>query len=418
MATRLEDLRESNEFLNLLLSNINSAVLIVDEKLNIVQFNEFFVSLFDRALDTFVEKSFGQVAGCVNAVTENKPCGQTSRCKNCILRKSLILTLVEKVPSDKMTLDRIFYVDGEAKQKHLEFSTRPIHYRGQKLILVIIYDITDIEQKNIELETKQKQIEADLEAAAGIQQSLLPQASPDVPNIEIAWLFEPCGRIGGDIFNVQYLDYSRVGLYMLDVCGHGVSAALIAVSVSQFLQSRRQDAALHSETLQPDAILESLNRSFPFERFESYFTIVYATLDFTRGILAYSCAGHPPPVLLSATGTLEELPCKGPIIGLQNNQLFGRGFKRLEHGDKLVLYTDGITECRNGEDELFGKRRFLQVLREHHERPVQNIADAVSASLKNHLNGAPPEDDISMMVVAYKQTGGNQLTPGQEIPAA
>ena len=93
MTTRLEDLRESNEFLNLLLTNINSAVLIVDEHLNIHQFNDFFINLFDKALGTFVEKSFGQVAGCVNAVTENKPCGETSKCKDCILRKSLIQTL-------------------------------------------------------------------------------------------------------------------------------------------------------------------------------------------------------------------------------------------------------------------------------------------------------------------------------------
>ena len=403
MTTRLEDLRESNEFLNLLLTNINSAVLIVDEHLNIHQFNDFFINLFDKALGTFVEKSFGQVAGCVNAVTENKPCGETSKCKDCILRKSLIQTLVEKVPADKMTLDRIFYVDGEAKQKHLEFSTRPIHYQGQKLILVIIYDVTDIENKKIELENKQKQIEEDMEAAAAIQQNLLPEASPKVPNIEIAWLFEPCGRIGWDIFNIQYLDSSRVGLYMLDVCGHGVSGALIAVSVSQFLQSRSQYAALHSETLQPNVILENLNRSFPFERFESYFTIIYATIDFTRGILSYSCAGHPPPILLSADGAVEELNCKGPVIGLSKNQSFDLGMQRLTHGDKLVLYTDGILECRNGKDDLFGKQRFIDALIKHREKPVQDIADAVKSALKSHLNSSPPEDDVSMMVVEYIQ---------------
>jgi sigma-B regulation protein RsbU (phosphoserine phosphatase) len=200
---------------------------------------------------------------------------------------------------------------------------------------------------------------------------------------------------------VQYLDESRVGLYMLDVCGHGVSAALIAVSVSQFLQSKREYSALHSEISQPNAILESLNHSFPFERFESYFTIIYAIIDFNRGILSYSCAGHPPPILLPAGETIEDLPCKGPVIGLRKNQLFGQGSKKLRHGDKLVLYTDGIIECRNGEDAIFGKNRFLDTLDKHREKPVQDIADAVYSTLKSHLQSSPPEDDISMMVVEY-----------------
>jgi len=401
MTTRLDDLRESNEFLNLLLSNINSAVLIVDENLQIHQFNDFFVELFDSSLDTFVEKSFGQVSGCVNAVIENKPCGKTSKCENCILRRSLIQTLLEKIPADKMKLDRIFYVNGEAKQKHLEFSTRPIDYQGQKLILVIIYDVTDIEQKNIELERKQQQIDQDLIDAAGIQQSLLPNASPNIPNIDIGWRFEPCGQIGGDIFNIQYLDESHIGLYMLDVCGHGVSAALIAVSVSQFLHIGREYLALHPEILPPNAVLENLNQSFPFERFESYFTIIYATIDFTRGIFTYSCAGHPPPILLSASGTIEDLSCKGPVIGLRKNQSFGHAVRKLHRGDKIVLYTDGIIECRNGNDEIFGKKRFFDALEKQRDKPSQDMAGAVYSTAKSYMKGSQPDDDISIMVVEY-----------------
>ena len=273
MTTCFEDLHESNEFLNIVLANINSAVLVVDENLQIHQFNDFFLELFDSSLDTFVEKSFGQVTGCVNAIVENKPCGQTSQCKNCILRRSLVQTLLEKVPADKTTLDRIFYINGEAKQKHLEFSTRPIYYQGQKLILVIIYDVTDIEEKNIELKKKQHQIEQDLKAAAAIQQSLLPNTLPDIPKIDMAWRFEPCGQIGGDIFNVRSLDDTSIGLYMLDVCGHGVPAALIAVSVSQFLQGGRDYSLMEPERVRPHTILERLNQSFPFERFESFFSI-------------------------------------------------------------------------------------------------------------------------------------------------
>jgi len=401
MTTCLDNLHESNEFLNILLANINSAVLVVDENLQIHQFNDFFVELFDSSLDTFVEKSFGQVSGCVNAVVENKPCGQTSQCKNCILRQSLIHTLLDKVPADKTTLDRIFYINGEAKQKHLEFSTRPINYLGQKLILVIIYDVTDIEEKNIELKKKQHQIEQDLKAAAAIQQSLLPHTLPDIPKIDMAWRFEPCGQIGGDIFNVLSLDDTSIGLYMLDVCGHGVPAALITVSVSQFLHGRRDYSSLKPEDISPHMIVERLNQSFPFERFDSYFSIIYAAIDFEQGILSHCCAGHPPPIILQPDGPIEELDSNGPVIGLIANQAYRSASRQLNPGDRLVLYTDGIIECRNRHDEFFGKQRFFEALAHHRNKPVQEMVEDVYSTMKDHMNDFEPDDDISLMVVEY-----------------
>ena len=402
MEPYLDDLRESTEFLNLLLSNINSAVLVVDEKLQIHQFNDFFVELFDSALDTYVEKSFGNAAGCVNAVVEKKPCGQTSQCHNCILRQSLIKTMLEKVPADKLTLERVFYINGEAKLKHLEFSTRPVYYRGQKLTLVIIYDVTDIEQKNRDLEEKQHQIDQDLEAAAGIQQSLLPSKSPSIPNVSIAWKFEPCGQIGGDIFNIQFLDKNKIGLYMLDVCGHGVSASLIAVSVSQFLQSSRDFFVTQSEIFSPGVVLGNLNRAFPFERFESYFSIVYATIDYLRGTLTYSCAGHPPPILLSSDGPSEILNNHGPVIGLNDHETFAETRKQLKHGDKIILYTDGIMECRNRRDEIYGKRRFYETLEKFSAKPIAEMIGEVNATIKSYMKGSEPDDDISIMGVEYR----------------
>lgn len=402
MTTCLKNLHESNEFLNTLLANINSAVLVVDENLQIHQFNDFFVELFDSSLDRFVEKSFGQVTGCVNAVVENKPCGQTSHCEACILRRSLIQTFTEKVPADKTTLERVFYVNGEAKQKYLEFTSRPIQYQGQKLVLVIIYDVTDIEEKNIELKKKQEQIEADLKAAAAIQRSLLPNALPDIPKIGIAWRFEPSGQIGGDIFNVQPLGDSSIGVYMLDVCGHGVPGALIASSVSQFLQTRRDYPAVRLRPLDPGTMVDRLNQNFPFERFESYFSIVYATIDFQRATLSHCCAGHPQPILLPHGGPVQELETSGPAIGLQSAPHFGYTSRQLAPGERLVLYTDGLVECRNSRDEMFGKKNLLDALVGHRERPLQQMVDSVYSAMKDHLSDLEPDDDISLMAVEYR----------------
>ena len=401
MWNELDDLKESNEFLNLLLDNINSAVLIADENLQIHQFNDSFLNLFDSAAESVLTKSFGETAGCVNAIMENKACGETSQCARCILHRSLIQTLTDRSPVDNQPLDRVFYINGEPVEKHLQFSTRTIMYQGRKMFLIIIYDVTDIEQQKIELINKQKQLDRDLESAAAIQQSLLPARSPRIDNIQIAWEFEPCEQIGGDIFNIHHMDDGKVGLYMLDVCGHGVPAALISVAVSQFLNSGDGLLGNNCELVSPDTVLNKLDRAFPFERFDSFFSIICMTIDIHEGLLTYSCAGHPPPVLMHPDGSMQVLDHRGPSIGFGCKDPIGQQTIQLQTGDKIMLYTDGLLESRNTKEDLFGKSRFYDVLNAHHEESIQKMVEAVYTNLNEFRHAAKPDDDISILGVAY-----------------
>jgi len=401
MWTELEDLKESNEFLNLLLDNINSAVLIADENLQIHQFNDSFLNLFDSAAKSVLTKSFGETAGCVNAVMENKACGETSHCAQCILHRSLIQTLTDRSPVDNQPLNRVFYINGEPVQKHLQFSTRTIMYQGRKMFLIIIYDVTDIEQQKNELINKQKQLDRDLESAAAIQQSLLPARSPQIENIQIAWEFEPCEQIGGDIFNIHHMDEGKVGLYMLDVCGHGVPAALISVAVSQFLNSGDGLLGNNCELVSPDTVLNKLDQAFPFERFDSFFSIICMTLDLHQGLLTYSCAGHPPPVLARSDGALEILDHRGPSIGFGCESPIGQHTVQMQTGDKIMLYTDGVLESRNTKEDLFGKSRFYDVLKKHRHEPIRKMVDAVYAKVNEFRHQTKPDDDISILGVEY-----------------
>jgi phosphoserine phosphatase RsbU/P len=369
MTTDLKDLKESNEFLNLLLDNINSAVLIADENFQIFQVNNFFLELFDSASETVVDKRFGAVSGCVHAITENMPCGETSACKHCVLRQSIIQTLLEKVPADRVPLNRVFYINNRPVEKFMQFSTRFIKFYGQKMILVLIYDVTDIELQKIELQKKQAQLDIDLAAAAEIQKSLLPDVVPSSERIKMAWKFEPSGKIGGDIFNIHYPEKNKIGLYMLDVCGHGVSAALIAVAVSQFFTSKTNLLREQSTLQAPEKVLFSLNQVFPFERFDSFFTIIYMTIDNLSGLLTYSCAGHPPPIIIRTNNQLEILDQHGPVIGAEKNLVYSQEQKQLNAGDKIVLYTDGILELCDKDGEFFGKKRFWQILKNMGKKP-------------------------------------------------
>jgi sigma-B regulation protein RsbU (phosphoserine phosphatase) len=254
------------------------------------------------------------------------------------------------------------------------------------------------ERKRVENELKQKQqqIEKDLEVAATIQKSLIPAFSPNLGAIRIAWIFEPCAQVGGDLFNFFLSDEDLISFYMLDACGHGVSAALIAAAASQSLHSANE---LNINS--PQTVLNGLDRVFPFERFDSYFTISYATIDVARGQLAYSNAGHPPPILQHADGNLEVLRHHGPVIGIGSGATFSQEEKKLMPGDKLILYTDGILDHQNPSGELFGQKRLLKSLQQHKDAPLQQTTQLIKNRLYEFSNSENSEDDITLMMIEY-----------------
>jgi sigma-B regulation protein RsbU (phosphoserine phosphatase) len=197
--------------------------------------------------------------------------------------------------------------------------------------LVLKYSVSEkkLKQLNRELLDKQKRLNADLAAAAEIQKSLLPRKINSAENMEVAWKFMPCEHMGGDIFNMFRLDDDHWALYMLDVSGHGVQAAMITVSVSQFLQPNSGHLVKHrvgqsSTTVRirtPAEVLTALDAEFPFERFNNFFTITYMIINSKTGDLSYSNAGHPHSIVLRTDGNLELLQKGGPAIGMGDFRL-------------------------------------------------------------------------------------------------
>jgi sigma-B regulation protein RsbU (phosphoserine phosphatase) len=269
------------------------------------------------------------------------------------------------------------------------------------MFLVMIYDVTEIERQRQDLQNKQLLLDKDLEAAAAIQASLLPERAPRIESAQAAWKFRPCDQIGGDIFNIQRLDDQQVGLYVLDVCGHGVPAALISVAASQYLNSGNGLLGTNCELMSPGTVLNSLDRAFPFERFDSFFTIICMTIDTESGLLTYACGGHPPPIVLHGDGTAEELSRRGPMIGSGISAPYDETEYQLRPDDKLFVYTDGLVEVRNQNAQPYTRRQLVTSLQKNRHLPITELVDAAYTDAASFWQGTSPDDDITILGIEY-----------------
>ncbi|MGA1869349.1 MAG: SpoIIE family protein phosphatase [bacterium] len=257
---------------------------------------------------------------------------------------------------------------------------------------------------------KQHDLDDDLKAASEIQRSLLPKSSLNFQCGEVEWRFIPCQRVGGDIFNIFELNDNCWGMYMLDVSGHGVPSAMVSVSVSQMLQpqtgsclKKLKRSFPYYELVSPSEVLSILDKEYPFERFEKYFTMTYLLLDVRNGNLTYSNAAHPSPLLIHTDGTLEFLQEGGTIIGMDGILPFEEGRRQLQPGDKLFIYTDGIIEYQDRNGEFYGKERFHQEMDKLKNKPISHIIEGIMSSMMDFGKDSEPQDDISLLGVEFKQ---------------
>lgn len=259
--------------------------------------------------------------------------------------------------------------------------------------------------RNQELITKQKYLDEDLQAAATIQNSLLPQQQlKGFPNLHVAWKCLPCDRIGGDIFNFFRVDDDHIAFYMLDVSGHGVPSAMVTVSVCQHFQDTTTNAQNGDilKEFSPTKLLSALDKEFPLERFNKFFTIFYMILNAKTGQFFYSNGGHPPTVLLHPDRPYELLARGGTVIGVNEALLFEEGAVTLQKGDKVVLYTDGITEYQNEKGELYGSKPFYELLEKVKHESNEKVIEEVLKAILEFGHGSPAADDVSIMIIEYQ----------------
>jgi phosphoserine phosphatase RsbU/P len=244
-----------------------------------------------------------------------------------------------------------------------------------------------------EIEAAERIMARDLSQAAEIQGGVLPSEAPHLAGADLAGYNAACRTVGGDYYDFFPYADGRVALALGDVSGKGMPASLMMMALHARVQVLAEDPG------NLGAFMIRLNKATcakcPSNRFITFF---FCILDTAGGGLSFANAGHNPPIVIRASGTAEMLEGGGPPLGILAMAPFSEQAIQLGAGDLLVLYSDGVTECINGQEEEFGEERFIDVLRQHREKPALAIVDAVTNALREFAAGAPPADDITLVV--------------------
>lgn len=255
---------------------------------------------------------------------------------------------------------------------------------------------------------RQIESEQSLASASHIQRSLLPRSLPQSDAFSFAWEFLPCETVGGDLFYLAPLSEDALMVYLIDVSGHGIPSAMVTVSVYQSLTAqtgrlvkRILDRPPYFEVSGPAEVLTALDKEYPFERFEKFFSIVYLLLDPCTGRVRYCNGGHPAPILVRADGSWELLGEGGTLVGLGGVLPYREGQVQLAPADRLYLYSDGVTEHFSPDGEPYGDGRLLDFLLRHCHLPLEQVIHGLMSDLQGYGRGRLPGDDVSFFGIEF-----------------
>jgi serine phosphatase RsbU (regulator of sigma subunit)/putative methionine-R-sulfoxide reductase with GAF domain len=245
---------------------------------------------------------------------------------------------------------------------------------------------------------ERQRLEQELTLAREIQTSFLPKGSPRVPGWGLAAAWQAARQVGGDFYDFVPLPDGRHGLVIADVADKGVPAALFMAL------SRTLMRAVAFTGRAPSDALARVNRLIMSDaRSDLFVTVFYAVWNPRTGEVAYANAGHNPPLLARADGSLEELRCRGMALGVVENIVIEACATRMEPGDALLMYTDGVTDALNANDDDFGAQRLVEAFLANRHQPAEHIVEAVMDGVRAFAGDIPPFDDETVMVLTRDQ---------------
>ena len=274
-------------------------------------------------------------------------------------------------------------------------------------VLTTLASVAAIRVENAKLTEarfQQERLERELQLASEIQQRFQPAAPPQLAGYELQGISFPCYEIGGDYYDFIEREDGRLVIALGDVSGKGTAAALLMSSLH---------AAIHAQTGSHDSIVETISavnkylaENIPPNRFV---TLFYAELDPESGAVSFLNAGHNPPLIVHAAGTVEQLASGGLPLGIKADADYREGRTTLQLGDVLVIYSDGVTEAASPNGEEFGPTRLYEVVSRNVDASAAGIRDRIESALTKFSQGTQAADDITLVIVK-RQTEAKRLS--------
>ena len=286
-----------------------------------------------------------------------------------------------------------------------DYVTKPLDF---PVVLARVNTQLSLKHSQDALKSAHDRMKRDLDAAAEMQQTLLPDNLPQMDSIEIAWKFHPCDELAGDFLNIIQLNENEIGIYVMDVMGHGVPASLLSFSVSRNLSPMAGSDSIvlksaEQDTVSPVEVLTHLNTLYPFlANNNRFFTLLYGILDLRDSRFRYACGGHPGPLIISSDGTVQKLTENSFPIGIVEEASFEQAQIKLNPGDRMYLYSDGFIEETNINGELFEINQFQESLKNNYSSTIdKSIEQTVNAIISWH-GSEHLSDDLSIIGIEMK----------------
>jgi serine phosphatase RsbU (regulator of sigma subunit) len=244
-----------------------------------------------------------------------------------------------------------------------------------------------------EIAKEKERLDTEIEIARDIQQNLFPKSVPKIPGYDIACFNRPSTEVGGDYYDVLILDDDCYGLAIGDVAGKGIGAAMLMSNLQAVLRARAWNIR------KPGDLLNRINGDIAERVGEGRFiTFCYFLLDTANASLIYSNAGHNPPYFVR-DGEVRELDVSGIPLGIFGESHYEDSEETISTGDVVLLYSDGITECMNEDEDEFGEDRLKEVLIANSGKSAHDISEAIVHAVDGFREEAPSSDDITLVVL-------------------
>lgn len=308
-----------------------------------------------------------------------------------------------------LTMSRKQFLD--LIQRHPELSSAMVNVLSQRLDNTNIATFRDLTEKNRQLQQaydelkaaqeqliEKERMEKELQVAANIQMSILPDVLPSAEGYDFGGRILPARQVGGDFYDVFDLGEGKFGILIGDVADKGVPSAIFMARAHALI------IAEADKLISPGDVLRMVNEHITrFEKSTQFVTALFGILDTATGEFKYARAGHEPPLLLDPAGEVHRLPHQpGMALGLWEDIVLDEHSLVLPKGSCLLMFTDGMTDCRNPKGEPFGLERVKNTLRNLKDDSAQRGCDQLFDTLMKYQNGSKQDDDVTLVAVHVK----------------